>query len=121
MAPPPRRRKKWPFIVGGVVVVAVVGAIAVGALSKEDAEKAKVGDCMEHVKKGGKDDVKLADCGSPKGEYKVVAKFEKTEDTSKCDDVPEWEKEYSFTLKDKGGSDDLVVCLNAVPGVEDTD
>ncbi|MGR7000226.1 LppU/SCO3897 family protein [Yinghuangia aomiensis] len=113
--PPQPQRKPWlkylriavPVI---VVVIAVIGYFA----SKKDstAEAAKVGDCMEHVKKSGKDDIKSATCGTPQGQYTVVGKFSGTTNSDKCSSVAEWKTNPGVSFYYQDGGDKFLLCLN---------
>lgn len=76
----PRRRKKWPWIVGGVVAVVVVLAVVGYFVSKDDASNAKVGDCITSDERS-----KITDCDKSDAVFRVVGKFEDTSDTSRCD------------------------------------
>ncbi|NUS57023.1 MAG: hypothetical protein HOV66_19525 [Streptomycetaceae bacterium] len=121
-APQPQQpqRKPWlkylriavPVI---VVVIAIIGYFA--SKDSNPAQTAKVGDCMEHVKKNGGDDVKKATCGTPQGEYIVLAKFDDSTDTDKCNDVPDMEASFTW----EGSGKNVVLCLKAAPGVVDSD
>ncbi|MEU8138710.1 LppU/SCO3897 family protein [Streptodolium elevatio] len=111
------RRKPWmKYIRIGVPVVVVIVAAAV-YFTKDDsaAKSAKVGDCMEHVKKDGGDDIKKAECGTPAGQYTVVGKFSGTTKGEKCQEIPAWKSgagEGVYFYLDEGSSETLL-CLNA--------
>ncbi|MGW5467439.1 LppU/SCO3897 family protein [Streptomyces chartreusis] len=106
--PPQQPGSKWTFkkiknIVVGVVVVGVVigGFIA----SRDDANTAKVGDCMSI---GNPDsvtdpDLEVVDCSDSKAAYKVA---EKKDDTSTGCDRNKY-AEYTQT----GDGDNFTLCL----------
>lgn len=116
--PPPAQPQRKPWLkwlrIGVPVLIIAIAAIAY-FVGKEDsdAEAAKVGDCMEHVKDGSNDNVKKADCGTPKGQYTVVGKFSGTTDQDKCGTVATWNQDEGvyFYMNDNGTK--VLLCLNA--------
>ncbi|MCF2532182.1 LppU/SCO3897 family protein [Yinghuangia soli] len=79
---PPRRRKKWPFIVGGIIAAIVVLGVVGYFLGKDDATNAGVGDCLTAAKDA--DDMKKIGCDSESAKWRVIEKFEDTTDGKKC-------------------------------------
>ncbi|GAA4950508.1 hypothetical protein GCM10023205_08950 [Yinghuangia aomiensis] len=123
-APQPQQPQRKPWLkylrIAVPVIVVVIAVIGYFASKKDsDAEAAKVGDCMKHLKKDGGDDVKKADCGTPDGQYKVVGKFSGTTDRDKCATVAEWDQTVQISFYMSGNGTKLLLCLNPVAGVED--
>jgi hypothetical protein len=110
--PPPKKRKVWPFVVVGVVLVLCAGCIGGGyfayrAISSSiaggndqpiakpgdtnvedlpdtDPVFAKVGDCLvDAPTEDNPREMKIAPCNSPHP-YKVEKRYNHTTDTSKC-------------------------------------
>ncbi len=100
----PRRRKKWPWIVGGIVGVIVVLGIIGYFVGKDDASNAKVGDCLTSDKQS-----KIIDCDKPGAVFRVVGKFEDTSSTSRCDTEEMVSKGSVVAFYWKGG-DKSVIC-----------
>ncbi|HSA52388.1 MAG TPA: hypothetical protein VLH10_20065 [Yinghuangia sp.] len=119
--PPQQQRRPWLkwLRIGVPIVIAIVAAVVYFTKDESAAESAKVGDCMEHIKKDGHDDVKKADCGTPKGQYTVVGKFPDTIDKDKCATVANWEQDPGvyFYMDDNGSK--VLLCLNANPNSPD--
>ncbi len=98
-------------IVGLVVgvIVLIIGYLVVGP----SASSASVGDC---VHTSGISSVDIVKCSDAKAQYKVVAKYSGTTDTSRCDAHPEstasvWGKSGRRTSKKK-----YVLCLGPMDG-----
>lgn len=100
----PRRRKKWPWIVGGIVGVVVVLGIIGYFVGKDDASNAKVGDCIT-----SDSTPKITDCDKANAVFRVVGKFEDTSSTSRCDTQEMQSKGSVVAFYWKGG-DKAVVC-----------
>ncbi|WP_436790588.1 LppU/SCO3897 family protein [Yinghuangia sp. YIM S10712] len=100
----PRRRKKWPWIVGGIVGLFVVLVIIGYFVGKDDASNAEVGDCLTSDEKS-----KIIDCDKPGAVFRVVGKFDDTSSTSRCetDDMLSKGSVVTFYWKD---GDKAVIC-----------
>jgi hypothetical protein len=110
--PPVKKRKVWPFVVVGVVLVLCAGCVGGGYLAYRaisnsiaggndqpiakpgdtnvedlpdtDPVFAKVGDCLvDAPTEDNPREMKIAPCGSPHP-YKVEKRYNHTTDTSKC-------------------------------------
>jgi hypothetical protein len=103
--PQPSRKPSFKTIKNIVIAVVVVG-VAIGGYiaSRNDADTAKVGDCMSISNPNSATDpgLEVVDCGSSKAKYKVA---QKKDDNSGCDRTKY--SEYTET----GGSDDFTLCL----------
>ncbi|GAA3500312.1 hypothetical protein GCM10019016_074180 [Streptomyces prasinosporus] len=102
----PRRKLSFKTIKNIVIAVAVV-SVAVGGYiaSRDDANTAKVGDCMSISDPNSTTDpgLEVVDCSDSKAKYKVAEKKDGTLDG--CDRTKY--SEYTET----GGSDDFTLCL----------
>lgn len=77
----PRRRKKWPWIVGGIVGLVVVLGVIGYFIGKDSATNAKPGDCITAKAKNAK----IIDCGESGAAFRVLEKFDDTSDRTKCE------------------------------------
>ncbi|MFI5797119.1 hypothetical protein [Streptomyces sp. NPDC051677] len=105
--PPEQPRRKVSFkLIKNVVIVLAVAGVAIGGYisSQDDADTAKVGDCMSISNPDNATDpgLEVVDCSSSKARYKVA---QKKADSSGCDRTKY--SEYTET----GGSDDFTLCL----------
>lgn len=102
----PRRRKKWPWIVGGIVGVLVILVVVGFFLSKDDAVNAKVGDCIT-----GEKDSKIVDCDDSKAAFRVLANLEDERNGEACY-TPEIDKQgLAYAIEWRGGDERSVLCL----------
>ncbi|WP_199836277.1 LppU/SCO3897 family protein [Streptomyces sp. NRRL F-4489] len=109
--PQPARTGKSPkAILKGIVVA--VGVIVIGVAwvsSWNDADTAKVGDCIKNEGNEIKPDLKVVDCGTAEATYKVTAVHADTTDTKLC---PENTTAYAETQHRRRASDTrFVLCL----------
>ena len=108
-------KKRRQLIALGVLIVVAAGFFgAAWFFTRDNGDRAKVGDC---VKPSGEDSVKIVSCTSPDAAYKVVGRLDdKTQveaELSACDgfsgaDAVFWEG--------KAGDKGLVLCLASVNG-----
>ncbi|MFI7408258.1 hypothetical protein ACIBU0_06270 [Streptomyces sp. NPDC049627] len=106
--PPAQPARKWTFKkIKNIVVAVVVVCVAIGGFiaSRDDANTAKVGDCMSI---GNPDsitdpDLEVVDCGDSKAAYKVAEKKDGT--TAGCD-----RNKYSEYTQ-SGDGDSFTLCL----------
>jgi hypothetical protein len=113
--PQPQRKANFKTIKTIVIIVAALG-LAIGGYiaSRDDANTAKVGDCMHRG--SGSDtnpDLEVVDCGSSKAQYVVLAKIQGkylTEVTAsaKCEAEA---KDFQYTYTESSKSDDFLLCL----------
>ncbi|WP_128377513.1 LppU/SCO3897 family protein [Streptomyces cavernae] len=99
----PKRGFKF-FLRIGIVICALIAAGVGWVASRDDANTAKVGDCMSISNPDSVTDpgLEVVDCKNSKAKYKVA---EKKNDTSGCDRTKY--AEYTET----GGGDDFTLCL----------
>ncbi|WP_367321997.1 hypothetical protein [Streptomyces sp. HUAS ZL42] len=110
----PRRKLGFKTIKNIVIVIAVIG-VAIGGYiaSRDDANTAKVGDCMH---RGNSDDnnpdLEVVDCKSSKAQYVVLAKIEGSYSAltaeSKC---AEKAKDFQYSYTESGDGSDFLLCL----------
>ncbi|MEV0174483.1 hypothetical protein AB0I00_25595 [Streptomyces sp. NPDC050803] len=102
----PSRKLSFKTIKNIVIGVAVIGVVVGGFIaSRDDANTAKVGDCMSISDPDSTTDpgLEVVDCGDSSAKYKVAEKKDGT--TEGCDRTKY--SEYTET----GGSDDFTLCL----------
>lgn len=102
---PQRPKRGFKFFLRIGIVVAALVAAGIGFIaSQDDANTAKVGDCMSISNPDSATDpgLEVVDCTNSKAKYKVA---EKKNDTSGCDRTKY--SEYTET----GGGDDFTLCL----------
>lgn len=111
--PPPRssKVKKIVLPIVGVIVLAVIGLVVKGALSKDAVDKAEPGDCVTDTTNKAP---KIIDCDKPGAAFKVVAKYADTSDTKKCD-TDENVRKGSVLGIYRTGSDKGLLCLTVTP------
>ncbi|MER6672100.1 LppU/SCO3897 family protein [Streptomyces sp. NPDC000983] len=102
----PRRKLSFKTIKNIVVAVVVIGVVVGGYIaSRDDADTAKVGDCMSISDPDSTTDpgLEVVDCSDSKARYKVAEKKDGT--IAGCDRTKY--SEYTET----GGSKDFTLCL----------
>jgi hypothetical protein len=107
--PPEQPRRKLSFkTIKNIVIAVVVVSVGIGGYiaSRDDADQAKVGDCMSISDPDSTTDpgLEVIDCSSSKAKYKVAEKKDGT--TEGCDRTKY--SEYTET----GGSKDFTLCLS---------
>ncbi|MFF0446107.1 hypothetical protein ACFYT4_06780 [Streptomyces sp. NPDC004609] len=115
-APPPPGPRKSPLkkilLIGTLAIgLIVVGIVAVAA-SKDEPDRAKIGDCMLNEGTQSKPELKIVDCNRTTAEYKVVDVIKDTSDAAACEsksDLGYWEQHGSG-----GSSRDFVLCLDQI-------
>ncbi|MFE9645364.1 hypothetical protein ACFYO0_14850 [Streptomyces sp. NPDC006365] len=104
--PPQQQKRGFKFYLRIAIVVAALIAAGIGwVASRDDAQAAKVGDCMSigNPDSTTNPELEVVDCGDSKAAYKVEQK--KTDDSG-CDRTKY--AEYTET----GGSSDFTLCLS---------
>ncbi|MGW0662478.1 LppU/SCO3897 family protein [Streptodolium elevatio] len=112
----PRRRKKWPWIVGGIVGLVVILGVIGYVVGKDSAANAKPGDCITAKAK----DPKITDCGDANAAFRVIENFEDSSDRSKCDAPEITDKGAILSVRWKGGNDG-VLCLTITKNTTSAD
>ncbi|MFC9328348.1 hypothetical protein [Kitasatospora sp. NPDC057015] len=110
--PPRRGGGKLAFkIIAAVVgvIVLIVGYFVVGP----SVSSASVGDC---VKTSGVTDVDIVKCTDAKAQYKVIAKYTGTTDTSKCEANPESTASVWGKSGRRSSRKTYVLCLGPLNG-----
>ncbi|MCX4882080.1 hypothetical protein [Streptomyces sp. NBC_00847] len=114
---PPQPSRKPSFkTIKNIVIVAVVACVAIGGYiaSRDDADTAKVGDCMHRGSTSASDpDLEVVDCSSAKAQYVVLAKIKgsyttEIEFSTKCEAAA---KDFKYTYTESGDSSDFLLCL----------
>ncbi|MFE7317792.1 MULTISPECIES: hypothetical protein [unclassified Streptomyces] len=97
-------------IMKGIAVAVGVIVIGVGWVSSwNDADTAKVNDCVKNEGNEIKPDLKVVDCGTAEAQYKVTAVHTNTTDKSVC---PSGTLAYSEVQHRRRASDTrFVLCL----------
>lgn len=97
----------------GVVIALIVFAI-VYFTSQDDAENAKVGDCMHNSGSTITPDLEVVKCGDTKADYKVVEVHADTTDRKLC----EGKSDVGYFEQTRGGrrssGKQFVLCLNEI-------
>ncbi len=93
-----------PQILGLLLPLAIVGAIAYGA--QQGPDRADVGDCVRNDGTFRSPDLSIVDCGGADAEFRVVGRFS-TSATGACEAVPASQLDYQV----KRGSTSYTLCL----------
>ncbi|MGW0389484.1 LppU/SCO3897 family protein [Streptomyces sp. NPDC003042] len=113
-APPARRRMGVMTIlkiIAGVIVaiMCVVGYFA----SKDDADKAKVGDCLKNNGTTISPDLQVVKCGGADATYKVVEVIPDTIDSAKCEGKSDIGYHEQTSGRRSSGKQ-FVLCINEI-------
>ncbi|RPF34821.1 hypothetical protein [Streptomyces sp. TLI_185] len=112
--PQPSRKLSFKAIrIIAVIVIAIVAAIVGVINGQDDADTAKVGDCMH---RGSSDDshpdLEVVKCDSSQAQYIVLAKingkYSETEANAKCVAAS---KDFQYSYTESGDSSDFLLCL----------
>ncbi|MCI3274707.1 hypothetical protein [Streptomyces cylindrosporus] len=111
----PRRRFSFKAIrIAVVLVIALVAAIGGYIASRDDANTAKVGDCMHRGSTSDTNpDLEVVKCSDSKAQYVVLAKIKGSYTTeitasSKCEEAA---KDFQYTYTESGDGSDFLLCL----------
>ncbi|WP_225832714.1 hypothetical protein [Streptomyces sp. NK08204] len=113
---PPQPRRKLSFKTIKNIAIVVIGlSVAVGGYlaSRNDADTAKVGDCMHRGSSSDTSpDLEVVDCGSSKAQYVVLAKvdgsFSRASAQITCQTKAK-DFQYAYTEQKRGS--DFLLCL----------
>ncbi|MEU5594148.1 hypothetical protein [Streptomyces sp. NPDC020298] len=110
----PKRKISFKTIRLIVVVVIALGAAIGGYLSsRNDADTAKVGDCMHRGSSNDSNpDLEVVDCGSSKAQFVVLAKVKGTYSGASAQISCETEaKDFQYAYTEQKGGSDFLLCL----------
>lgn len=74
-----------PAVLGLLIPIAVIGAIVFANVTSKAASTADVGSCVVNEGTVAVPKVKVVDCGSATGEFKVIGKLENTTNSDECE------------------------------------
>ncbi|MER6421587.1 hypothetical protein [Streptomyces sp. NPDC001137] len=113
--PPQPSRKFSPRAIKNIVIIAVVACLAIGGYiaSRNDADTAKVGDCMHRGSTNDNNpDLEVVKCDSSQAQYIVLAKvngnYTETEAQTKCLKAA---KDFQYSYTESSDSNDFLLCL----------
>ncbi|MGW2636447.1 LppU/SCO3897 family protein [Streptomyces sp. NPDC001348] len=113
--PTPKRKMSFRTIRTIVVILLAAGGALYGYISsQDDANTAKVGDCMHRGNSSDTNpDLEVVDCGSAKAQYVVLAKIKGLYATdvmasNKCRSEA---KDFKYTYTESGDGKDFLLCL----------
>ncbi|MGW3289544.1 LppU/SCO3897 family protein [Streptomyces sp. NPDC001002] len=114
-APPQQGRKLSFKTIKNIVIVLIVAGVAIGGYitSRDDADTAKVGDCMHRGSTSDTDpDLEVVGCDDAKAQYVVLAKikgnYSAVTAESKCE---EQAKDFQYSYTESGDGSDFLLCL----------
>ncbi|WP_219670209.1 LppU/SCO3897 family protein [Streptomyces bambusae] len=97
----------------GVVIAVIV--IAVGYfLSRDDADKAEVGDCLKNNGTTISPDLQVVKCGSAEAKYKVVEVIPDTLDSSRCKGKSDMGYHEQTRGSRRSSGKQFVLCINEI-------
>ncbi|MGW0879124.1 LppU/SCO3897 family protein [Streptomyces sp. NPDC002671] len=113
---PPQPKRKLSFkTIKNIVIVVIAAGVAIGGYfaSRNDADTAKVGDCMHRGSSSDTSpDLEVVDCGSSKAQYVVLAKVDGKYSGASAQLTCENKAkgfQYAYTEEKSGGS--FLLCL----------
>ncbi|MET9253645.1 hypothetical protein ACGFZL_05010 [Streptomyces sp. NPDC048182] len=114
--PQPAGRKVSFKTIKNIVVAVIVVSVAIGGYiaSRDDADTAKVGDCMHRGSSSDTDpDLEVVDCGDSGAQFKVQAKIEGTYlgETLASQQCQSRTKDFDFFYTQSGDGKDFLLCL----------
>ena len=111
---PPSRRFSPKLIKLLVIIVIAIGAAIYSYISsQDDADTAKVGDCMHRGSTNDTNpDLEVVKCSDSKAQYVVLAKisgnYSRTEADTKCTAAA---KDFQYSYTQSGDGSDFLLCL----------
>ncbi len=114
IAPQPRRRFRFKLIQLVVIIVIAIGVAVFSYISgRDDANTAKVGDCMHRGSTSDTNpDLEVVKCSDAKAQYTVLAKingkYSGTEADAKCAAAA---KNFKYSYTESGDGSDFLLCL----------
>ncbi|MFJ9894056.1 hypothetical protein ACIQPR_12080 [Streptomyces sp. NPDC091280] len=112
--PQPKRRFSPKLIRLAIIIVIGIGAAIYGVISSQnDADTAKVGDCMHRGSSSDTNpDLEVVKCSDSKAQYTVLAKisgkYSETEANDKCSAAA---KDFQYSYTESGDGSDFLLCL----------
>jgi hypothetical protein len=113
--PQPKRKIGFRTIRTIVVIVLALGGAIYGYISsQDDANTAKVGDCMHRGSTNDTNpDLEVVDCKSTKAQYVVLAKVKgsyltEISASTKCESAA---KDFQYTYTESGDGSNFLLCL----------
>lgn len=112
--PQPRRRFSFKMIRLVVIIVIAAGAAIFSYISsQDDADTAKVGDCMHRGSTSDTNpDLEVVKCSDSKAQYVVLAKisgkYSETEADAKCTAAA---KDFQYSYTESGDGSNFLLCL----------
>ncbi|MFJ9375115.1 hypothetical protein [Streptomyces sp. NPDC101455] len=113
--PPQPKRKFSPKMIrlGVIVLIAAGAAIFSFISSQDDADTAKVGDCMHRGSTSDTNpDLEVVKCSDSKAEYTVLAKisgkYSESEANAKCTAAA---KDFQYSYTESGDGSNFLLCL----------
>ena len=114
IAPQPRRRFRFKLIQLVVIIVIAIGVAVFSYISgRDNADTAKVGDCMHRGSTSDTNpDLEVVKCSDAKAQYTVLAKingkYSETEANAKCTAAA---KDFKYSYTESGDGSDFLLCL----------
>lgn len=114
--PPQAPKRKLSFkTIRTIVVIVIALGVAIGGYlsSRNDADTAKVGDCMHRGSSSDSNpDLEVVDCGSSKAQYLVLAKVDGTYSGTSAQITCETKaKDFQYAYTEQKSGSDFLLCL----------